>query len=68
MTAVASRARGASPGGLTWTLKFVGAQTLGYLSNHVVNRVPSYSLRRAWYDHAVGVRIEVVGSADHHRL
>ena len=57
MTAVASRARGASPGGLTWTLKFVGAQTLGYLSNHVVNRVPSYSLRRAWYDHAVGVRI-----------
>jgi maltose O-acetyltransferase len=57
MTAVTGRARGASPRTLAWNAKFVGAQTLGYLSNHVVNRLPSYSLRRAWYDHAIGIRI-----------
>ena len=57
MTAVTSRARSASPRRLTWTFKFVGAQTLGYLSNHIVNRVPSYFLRRAWYDHVIGIRI-----------
>jgi maltose O-acetyltransferase len=57
MTGVTSRAGRASSRKLTWTLKYVGAQTLGYLSNHVVNRVPSYSVRRVWYDHAIGIRI-----------
>jgi acetyltransferase-like isoleucine patch superfamily enzyme len=33
----------------------VAAQALGYLTNHMVNRLPSHGLRRLWYRRAVGI-------------
>ncbi len=57
MSAPIEWARAAAPPSLNWALRFTGAQALGYLSNHVVNRIPSYSLRRLWYRHVLGIRI-----------
>jgi acetyltransferase-like isoleucine patch superfamily enzyme len=37
--------------------RLAAAQTLGYLTNHVVNRVPSHALRRLWYRRAVGIDV-----------
>ncbi|HMC09456.1 MAG TPA: DapH/DapD/GlmU-related protein [Actinomycetota bacterium] len=33
----------------------IGVRVLNYLTNHVVNRVPSYSLRHAWYRRVLGL-------------
>jgi len=32
-----------------------GVRVLNYLTNHVVNRVPSFAFRRYWYRHALGI-------------
>ena len=33
----------------------VAAHLLNYATNHVVNRIPSYSIRRAWYQNVMGI-------------
>ncbi|HXZ98798.1 MAG TPA: acyltransferase [Candidatus Binatia bacterium] len=47
------------PGGETGPLstRAVAAQALGYLTNHLVNRIPSHSLRRGWYRRALGIEV-----------
>ena len=35
----------------------LAAHCLNYATNHVVNRLPSYSLRRAWYRHVMGIEM-----------
>jgi len=37
--------------------KTVAVHALGYLTNHVINRIPSYGLRGAWYRRVVGIQI-----------
>ncbi len=37
--------------------KILGA-FIRYATNHIINHIPSYSLRRAWYRHMLGWRIE----------
>jgi maltose O-acetyltransferase len=37
--------------------RLAGVHALGYLTNHVVNRLPSHALRLAWYRHALGVEL-----------
>ena len=32
-------------------------RVLNYLTNYVVNRIPSYALRRAWYRHVLGAQL-----------
>ncbi|HEV2028865.1 MAG TPA: acyltransferase [Candidatus Dormibacteraeota bacterium] len=52
-------------GPLTWTqgkqrtnrLARVAAHLLNYTTNHVVNRFPSYSVRRAWYHKVMGIEM-----------
>jgi len=39
----------------TGRLGLLAAHCLNYATNHVVNRLPSYSIRRAWYRHVMGV-------------
>ncbi len=57
MTAITGSVRSAAPDEFRWGVRYVGAQALGYLSNHLVNRIPSYSLRRAWYRRALGIGV-----------
>lgn len=38
-------------------LSLLAAHALNFATNHVVGRVPSYSIRRAWYVHVMGVRM-----------
>jgi acetyltransferase-like isoleucine patch superfamily enzyme len=50
---------------LAWTpgkqrahrLTQIAAHLLNYVSNHVVSRIPSYSCRRAWYQHVMGIEM-----------
>jgi acetyltransferase-like isoleucine patch superfamily enzyme len=37
--------------------QFVAAQGLSYLTNHLVNRVPSFTLRHFWYRHVLGLAL-----------
>jgi hypothetical protein len=30
-------------------------RVLNYLTNHVINRIPSYRLRHAWYRRSLGI-------------
>jgi len=39
----------------TGRLGLVLAHSLNYVTNHVVNRVPSYALRRWWYGRVMGI-------------
>jgi len=32
-------------------------RALGYATNHLVNRVPSYTLRHLWYERALGIEV-----------
>jgi maltose O-acetyltransferase len=36
-------------------MKTLSVRLLTYLTNHVVNRIPSFALRRAWYRHVLGI-------------
>ena len=49
---VPPRARAGSGG-----LGLVAAHGLNYLTNHLVNHVPSYSIRKAWYRAVMGVEM-----------
>ncbi|HEX7265063.1 MAG TPA: hypothetical protein VF383_12885, partial [Candidatus Dormibacteraeota bacterium] len=48
---------------LVWTqgkqrssgLSRIAAHCLNYATNHVVNRIPSYSIRRGWYRSVMGI-------------
>jgi len=35
--------------------RFVAAQGLAYLTNHVVNRIPSFTIRHLWYRRVLGL-------------
>ena len=37
--------------------RLAATQALGYLTNHVVNRVPSHGLRRLWYRRCLGIEV-----------
>ncbi len=49
-----TRSRAAAPG---CPHRLVAIRVLAYVTNHIVNRVPSFALRRAWYRRAVGATI-----------
>ena len=38
-------------------LKLLAIRLLNYLTNRVINHVPSYTLRHAWYRHMLGIRL-----------
>jgi acetyltransferase-like isoleucine patch superfamily enzyme len=38
-------------------VSLVAAHCLNYLTNHLVNHVPSYSIRKAWYSGVMGVEM-----------
>ena len=38
-------------------LRLFAVRVLNYLTNHVVNRVPSFTLRRLWYARVLGIRL-----------
>jgi maltose O-acetyltransferase len=37
--------------------RLVVIRVVNYLTNHVVNRIPSYALRRAWYERVLGIEL-----------
>ncbi len=37
--------------------RLFAVRSLNYLTNHLVNRVPSFGFRRGWYKHLVGVAL-----------
>lgn len=39
------------------SLKVVGSRVLAYLTNNIVNHVPSHAFRRLWYHAVVGARL-----------
>jgi acetyltransferase-like isoleucine patch superfamily enzyme len=39
-----------------WT-RLLGTRMLTYVTNHVVSHIPSFSLRRWWYDRVLGLRL-----------
>jgi maltose O-acetyltransferase len=41
----------------TNALARVAAYVLNYATNHLVSRIPSYSLRRAWYQQVMGIEM-----------
>jgi maltose O-acetyltransferase len=42
---------------LTGEVRQFGTQAVAYLSNHVVNRVPSYTVRHLWYREVLDIEI-----------
>src|SRR3954463_5022718 len=38
-------------------LKLVAVRTIQYLTNHVISALPSFALRRLWYERGLGARI-----------
>jgi len=38
-------------------IAFVAAHLLNYATNHVVSRIPFYSIRGAWYQHVMGIEM-----------
>jgi maltose O-acetyltransferase len=38
-------------------VRLAGVHAVGYLTNHMISRLPSHALRRAWYRHALGVEV-----------
>jgi hypothetical protein len=38
-------------------MKLILTATIEYLTNHVINHVPSHTIRHAWYRKVVGWRI-----------
>src|SRR3954465_4282840 len=38
-------------------LKLVAVRTVQYLTNHVISALPSFALRRLWYERVLGARI-----------
>ncbi|HKW72791.1 MAG TPA: acyltransferase [Candidatus Dormibacteraeota bacterium] len=38
-------------------VRLFGVRTLNYLTNHIVNQVPFYSFRHAWYRRVLGVQL-----------
>ena len=49
--------RGESPRGLLGWCRYVGPPAHSYLTNEIVNRVPAFWFRLAWYRRAVGLEI-----------
>jgi acetyltransferase-like isoleucine patch superfamily enzyme len=49
--AASSRASAAGPS------RYAAAQSLAYLTNHLVNQLPSHTLRRLWYRRGLGVEM-----------
>jgi len=37
--------------------RLAGVHALSYVTNHLVNRVPSHALRRLWYERALGIDV-----------
>jgi maltose O-acetyltransferase len=37
--------------------RLLGIRLLNYLTNRVINHLPSYTLRHAWYRHVLGIRL-----------
>ncbi len=46
----------------TQKLVLIAAFCLNYVTNHLVNRIPSYTVRRSWYQRVMGVEMGI-GSA-----
>jgi maltose O-acetyltransferase len=42
---------------LTARARLGAVRALGYATNHLVNRVPSYTLRHLWYQRALGIQV-----------
>jgi len=49
--------RALSGGAAVEAARSFAVHAIGYLTNHVVNRIPSYSMRRAWYCRVLGIRM-----------
>lgn len=40
-----------------WAFRLFCVRVLNYLTNHVVAHVPSHTVRRLWYRHAIGIQL-----------